>query len=80
VLTKNSEQAVDLLSGRQGVTEIASQDGHVSFRFDGGNEELAEINAALVAAGVGVALAEEVRTSLHEVYFAIAERQGSSRA
>ena len=43
-------------------------------------EELAEINASLVAAGVGLALAEEVRTSLHEVYFAIAERQGQSHA
>ncbi len=80
VVTGNMATAMNLLAQHQGVTDLAGADGRVSFRFDGANEELAEINAALVAAGVGLALAEEVRTSLQEVYFAIAERQGRTHA
>lgn len=46
----------------------------MNFIFDGADAGLAELNAALVRAQVGVVLVEEAQTSLHELYLKIAER------
>ncbi|MCJ7544703.1 MAG: ABC transporter ATP-binding protein [Phycisphaerae bacterium] len=52
----------------------------VRLLLEGTDAELARLNAALVAAGVGVALIEETRTGLEELYLAITERQGHAAA
>ena len=67
-----------LLMGRPGVTNVRALDGRIEFDFDGDNEAIADINTALVTAGIRVALLQERETNLHEVYFAIAEREGAA--
>jgi ABC-2 type transport system ATP-binding protein len=52
----------------------------VRLLLDGSDGDLARLNAALVGAGVGVALVEETRTGLAELYQAITEGQGDASA
>jgi ABC-2 type transport system ATP-binding protein len=73
-LSGGAEPAGKVLSEHPRVSAVRPAEGKLSFLFDGGDAELAALNAALVAAGAGVALVEEERTSLHELYFTIAER------
>ena len=73
-LVTDPSSAVNLLADRSGISEIKVDEMRVRFDFDGTDGDLAELNAALVGAGVGVSLLEESKTSLHELYFAIAER------
>ncbi len=73
-LTTSLEAALALLTGREGVSDVAVDRGQIRFLFEGDDQALASLNAALVAAGVGVALLEERKTDLPELYFAITER------
>lgn len=72
-IVTGTDSAVKLLAGRPEVSQIEAGAERVRFAFDGDDRALAELNAALVSAGVGVALLEQAKTTLHEVYFAIAE-------
>ena len=76
VVVGDAGPAQAILAGQSGVSEVKFADGRLHFAFEGDNAGLAGINATLVGQGVKLALAEEVRTSLHEVYFTIADRQG----
>ncbi|MFW6061691.1 MAG: ABC transporter ATP-binding protein [Planctomycetota bacterium] len=77
-LTGGVETASNLLSARGDVRELHQEDGRLVFQFDGEDAGLAEINAGLVRAGVGVSLLSEARADLHEIYYAIAERQADA--
>ena len=73
-LAGGAEAAGKVLSEHRSASALQSEPNQIRFGFDGSDAELAELNAALVRAGAGVALMEETRTSLHELYFAITER------
>jgi hypothetical protein len=73
-LAGGAEAAGKVLAEHRSVSAVEAGPDRVSFGFEGSDSELAELNAALVRAGAGVALMEETRTSLHELYFAITER------
>ncbi len=77
-LVTDPAAAAGLLADRPGISEIKVDETRVQFSFDGTDNGLAELNAALVGAGVGVSLLEEGKTSLHELYFAIAERDADA--
>lgn len=72
-LVTNAAPAVKLLETQPGVSQISAAGANVTFFFDGDDGALAELNAALVRENVGVALFEERKTTLHELYLAIAE-------
>jgi len=73
-LVTETAAAAKLLAEQTGVSDVKATGRSVQFLFDGEDAALAELNASLMRAGVAVALTEESRTSLHEVYFAIAQR------
>jgi len=78
-LTSGLEQATKLLAANPLVSGIVADGSNVRFAFDGQDADMAALNAQLVAAGAGVAMLQENRASLHEVYFAIAERDANAQ-
>jgi len=76
-LAGGAEQAGNVLAAHPAVSSMRAGENTIHFLFDGTDEQLAELNAALVRAGAAVALLGETETSLHELYFAIAERDAS---
>ena len=75
-----TDTAANLLATRGGVSDVKTLDDRIQFLFEGDNDQLAELNASLVRAEVGVALLEATKTSLHDLYFAIAERSDDAAA
>ncbi len=73
-----AEPARKIIAEFQGVGDLREENSQLQFSFDGDNEKLAELNGQLVRAGIAVALLEEKRTDLHELYFAIAERDADA--
>jgi ABC-2 type transport system ATP-binding protein len=78
LLAGGAETAANMLAGFSGVSNVKQDGERLNFQFDGTNADLARLNADLIRASVGVALMEESRSSLHEVYFAIAERDNNA--
>ena len=68
------EAAAKVLQEMPGVSDLSTTDSSLGFFFEGSQDALAGLNAALVRAKVGVALLEEKKTNLHDIYFKIAER------
>jgi ABC-2 type transport system ATP-binding protein len=68
--------AARIVGSDPAVSQVRPDGDHIRFAFTGGDAALAELNANLLRAGVGVALLEETRATLQEAYFAIAERNG----
>jgi ABC-2 type transport system ATP-binding protein len=79
-VTAGAAQAAQALAGMPGVSEVKADGNRVEFSLEGDDAALAAINAALVAGGAGVALLEEIRTTLNELYFLIAERESDARS
>ena len=73
-LAGGAQQAAAVLARHPAASEVKAADASLRFLFDGDDAALAALNAELVGRGAGVALMEEAKTTLHEVYFAIAER------
>ena len=73
-LVTPAQPAVNLIAAHPGVSNVNAAGATVRFMFEGRDPDLAKLNASLVAAGVGVALLTEGKTTLHELYFAITER------
>lgn len=73
-VTGGAAAARAVLAERPEVGELQVGESELNFIFDGADAGLAELNAALVQAQVGVVLVEEAQTSLHELYLKIAER------
>jgi len=73
-VTAAAANATAILSADTAVTDLGGEAPALEFAFDGDDDALADLNARLVTAGVGVARLEEGRASLHELYFAITER------
>ena len=72
------EAARRVLVADEAVGKVGAAGDRLEFEFQGTDPQLAALNARLIEAGVGIALAEEARTSLHEVYFAVAEGVGDA--
>ena len=72
------EAARKVVSGEANVAAVEDCEQGLRITFTGTDQQLAEMNARLVGANVALALAEEARTSLNELYFAIA--QGNENA
>ncbi len=66
--------AVIVLDELESVREVLEQDGALRVRIDGGAREVAELNAALVHAGVAVTRLEPARHSLEERFLEITAR------
>ncbi|MGA2266395.1 MAG: ABC transporter ATP-binding protein [Phycisphaerae bacterium] len=79
-LTTPPQAAIGVLESWTGAGDVQVEGPRVRFLFDGADADLSRLNAALVGAGVGVALIEETRTGLQELYLAITERQGHATA
>jgi len=77
-LVAGTDSAMSLLAAHQDVSDVKVADLKVEFVFDGDDRKLAELNTSLVHAGVSVALLEESKTSLHELYFTIAGRSDNA--
>ena len=80
LLTTEPSPAAAVLKTWPGVSDIQFEGPRGRFLFDGRDADLSRLNAALVGAGVGVALIEETRTGLQELYLAITEREGHATA
>lgn len=80
LLTTEPQAATAVLKSWPTASVEQVEGRRVRLLLEGTDEELARLNAALVAAGVGVALIEETRTGLQELYLAITERQGHAAA
>ena len=79
-LTGRAGVAQNVLGECPGVSDLKASESEASFVFEGTDAELADLNAALVRAQVGLVLVEEARTGLHELYFKISERSGNAGA
>lgn len=79
-LLDGADKAAGILAARDDVEDITTEGKRLTLSFTGEDPDLAEINAALVQAGIPVCLLEEGKTSLHELYFAIAERNNADAA
>jgi ABC-2 type transport system ATP-binding protein len=78
LLTTDPAAAKAVLETFPAVTVEKIEPPRVHLVLEATDAELAQLNAALVAAGVGVALVEETRTGLMELYLAITERGGDA--
>jgi len=67
-----------ILAAHAAVADLQAGDDYATFLFDADDAALAELNAALVRAGLPVARIEETQTDLHELYFKIAERNADA--
>ncbi len=76
LLTTEPAAAAGVLKSFPAVSVERIEGRRVRLLLDGTDADLARLNAALIGAGVGVALIEETRTGLQELYQAITERQG----
>ncbi len=79
-VTAGAAKAAAILSADAAVSELSGEAPDLQFAFDGDDDALAALNARLVTGGVGVARLEEGRASLHELYFAITERNTPAAA
>ena len=77
-IVSGSEAARKALAADEAVGKVGAAGDGLEFQFQGTDQQLAALNARLIEAGVGIALAEEARTSLQEVYFAVAEGEGDA--
>lgn len=71
-LAGSAGMAAGLLAKEPLVSNLQSDGDEVRFQFSGDNAQLAELNARLFSAGAAIALCQESRTTLHEIYFAVA--------
>jgi ABC-2 type transport system ATP-binding protein len=78
LLTTDPAAATVVLETFPAVSVEKIEAPRVRLLLEATDTDLAQLNAALVAAGVGVALIEETRTGLTELYLAITERQGDA--
>ncbi|MFP4355062.1 MAG: ABC transporter ATP-binding protein [Phycisphaerae bacterium] len=77
VVLDDVARAADMVAKLDHVSAVRVEDHRVDFSYEGDDAGLAEINRLLVQAECTVARLEEKETNLHEVYFAIADREGA---
>ncbi len=70
-----ASRAAELIRGQSGASAVEADGGEVVFSFDGEDEQLAEVTAALVGARLGVVTLEQRKTDLNELYLAVAGRE-----
>jgi ABC-2 type transport system ATP-binding protein len=78
LLTTDPAAATPVLETFPAVSVEKIEGSRVRLLLEATDADLAQLNAALVAAGVGVALIEETRTGLTELYLAITEKEGNA--
>ena len=71
------EQCAAVLATYAGVREVTSSDGVFSFAFDHGREELSDLLAALVGAGVRVVSFGQKKSDLEEVFLKVGAKEVS---
>lgn len=77
VLPDTREAAVGVLDPDPSVNSLKLDTTMLRFNFQGEDSDLADLHRRLVHAGVGVVTLAESASSLHEAYFAIAEKEGT---